>query len=112
MSLKSLFALPLAGAAALFLTGPVLASPPCHEPPRTHTLTIYNGTCVQQQTFVQCHGSWRNSNGRADYDVFCRDCPRSSWHCHGTYASARQAEEVACSLRSRGNQVEVRRHCH
>jgi len=82
--------------------------PPEPEEPRTHTLTIYNGDKVQQQTFVWRNGSWRTSG---HYDVFFRDGPRSPWRYYGTYRSPRRAEEAACSLRADGNLASVRHHC-
>jgi hypothetical protein len=84
---------------------------PCPEPTRTHTLTIYNGACVEQHKFVWRNGSWQNCGEVHNYDVFVRDCPRSPWHLQGTYCSSRRAEEVACSLRAHGNLTEVRPHC-
>jgi hypothetical protein len=85
--------------------------PPEPEQPRTHTLTIYNGDKVLQQTFVWCHGSWRTCGHCDEYVVLCRDCPSSPWRCSGTYPSARRAEEVACCLRANGNLASVRHHC-
>jgi hypothetical protein len=84
---------------------------PCPEPAKTHTLTIYNGACVEQHEFVWRNGSWQNRGQLHYYDVFVRDCPRSPWHLQGTYCSPRRAEEVACSLRAHGNLAEVRPHC-
>ena len=114
MSRKSVLALPLVGALMLLLTGSVLAEPPCQprpEQPRTHTMTIINGSHVMQRTFVLRNDSWRSCEDSQQYDVFVRDCPRSPWQLQGTYCSSRRAEEVACSLRNRGNQVSVRHHC-
>jgi hypothetical protein len=85
--------------------------PPEAAQPRTHTLTIYNGDKVLQQTFVRCHGSWRASVRFNEYVVFCRDCPRSPWRCYGTYHSPRRAEKVACRLRANGNLASVRHPC-
>jgi hypothetical protein len=81
------------------------------EQPRIHTLTIYNGCQVQQHTFVWCHGSWRTCRPCDEYVVYCRDCPRSPWRCHGRYHSPRCAEKAACCLRADGNQACVRHHC-
>jgi hypothetical protein len=127
MSCKSLLALALVGALVLSLTGsasaqpcpppvpgsppPVPGYPPAPEPPRTHTLTIYNGGQVMHRNFVLRHGSWRNCGALENYAVFCRDCPRSPWRYYGTYRSARCAEEVACSLRANGKLALVRHHC-
>ena len=114
MSFKSLLALPLVGALVLFLTGSVsaqAAAEPGPEQPKTHTMTIYNGSKVSQHTFVWENGSWRLCDHCDRYDVFCRDCPRSPWHFQGTYCSPRRAEEVACSLRANGNLASVRHHC-
>jgi hypothetical protein len=107
MSCKSLLALSLVGAGVLFLTGSASADP---EPNR-HTMTIFNGAHVVQQNFVEKNGSWQNCGEFKDYDVFCRDCPRSPWRYYGTYYSARRAEEAAYSLRAHGNLVSVRQHC-
>ena len=85
--------------------------PPEPTQPRTHTLTIYNGDKVLQQTFVWCHGSWRTCGHCNEYVVFCRDCPSSPWRCYGTYHSPRRAEEVACRLRANGTLTSVRHHC-
>ena len=104
MSCKSLLALSLVGAVVLFLTGSASANP---EPNR-HTMTIFNGAHVVQQNFVEKNGSWRNCGELKNYDVFFRDCPRSPWHFYGTYNSPRCAEEVACSLRAKGNLASVR----
>jgi hypothetical protein len=111
MSSRSLFALPLVGAVVLFVAGSALAEPPPvpeEEEPVTHTMTINNGTCVVEKTFVWENGSWRLCTDSDRYDVFCRDCPRSPWCCHGTYSPCR-AKEVACSLRACGNLACVRR---
>jgi hypothetical protein len=42
---------------------------PCHEPTRTHTMTIENGAHVERQTFVWRHGSWQS----------CGEFHTSSW---------------------------------
>jgi hypothetical protein len=85
---------------------------PCPEQPKTHTMTIYNGACVQRQNFVWRHGSWQSCGELHNFDVFVRDCPRSPWHLYGTYCSPRRAEEVACFLRAHGKLALVRPHCH
>ena len=102
MSRKSLLALSLVGAVVLFLTGSASAdryqlgagrAGPLPEPepePNRHTMTIFNGSHVVQQNFVEKNGSWRNSGEFKNYDVFFRDCPRSPWRCSGTYYSARR----------------------
>jgi hypothetical protein len=138
MSFKSLLALPLVFALGLLLTGSASANPcpsptpvcrpvyspaPVHPPvsprplpelepePNRHTMTIFNGSHVVQQNFVEKNGSWRNSGEFKDYDVFIRDCPRSPWRLYGTYYSAPRAEQAACSLRANGNLTSVRQHC-
>jgi hypothetical protein len=85
--------------------------PPEPEQPRTHTLTIYNGDKVLQQTFIWRNGSWRTCGDFDRYDVFFRDCPSSPWRCYGTYHSRRRAEKVACCLRANGNLASIRHHC-
>jgi hypothetical protein len=85
--------------------------PPKPEQPRKHTLTIYNGDQVLQQTFVQCHGAWKTCGHCNEYVVFCRDCPSSPWRCHGTYHCPRRAEKAACCLRDKGKLASVRHHC-
>jgi hypothetical protein len=90
--------------AALFLAGSVSAGPV------KHTMTISNGTHVEQQTFVLCHGSWRTVSD-ARCDVFFRDGAGSPWRRHCTCDSPGRAEQVACSLRARGCLVSVRPHC-
>jgi len=84
---------------------------PAPEQPKTYTMTIVNGTCVTRVTFVWRDGEWQRCEAGGEYDVFYRDCTRSSWQRYGTYNSPRGAEEVACSLRTRGNLASVRRHC-
>src|SRR5262249_34561502 len=114
MSRKSLLALPLVGALVLLLAGSVLADPPPPpgpEQPRTHTMTIYNGGHVLQQTFVWQDGSWRSCEDCHPCGVHFRDCPGSRRHCSGTSCSPRRAGEVACSPRARGNLAPVRQHC-
>jgi hypothetical protein len=62
--------------AALFLAGSVSAGT------KTHTMTIRNGSHVEQRTFVWCHGSWHTCR-EACCDVFgqwatvCHVPPRS-----------------------------------
>jgi hypothetical protein len=135
---KSLLALPLVGALALSVTGSALANPgpprapvcppacsavparpsvgpgelPKLEPPPTrHTLTIYNGACVERQNFVERDGSWRSCGEFKDYDVFFRDSPRVPWRYYGTYYSAQSAADAAGILRANGNLASVRPHC-
>jgi hypothetical protein len=87
--------------------------PPAPEPEhcRTHTLTIYNGAKVLQQTFVWRNDSWGTCRDSNRYDVFFRDGPCSPWRYYGTYCSPRRAEEAACSLRANGSLAWVRHHC-
>jgi hypothetical protein len=85
--------------------------PPEPKQPRTHTLTIYNGAKVLQQTFIWRNGSWQTCRDCEPCDVFVRDCPSSPWHCYGTYHSRRQAEKVACTLKANGNLTSIRPHC-
>ena len=94
----------LALVVALFLAGSVSAAT------KTHTLTINNGSHVEQHTFVYCHGSWQTAR-EAPCDVFVRDCSSSPWRLHCTCDSPRRAEQVACSLRAGGCLASVRRHC-
>jgi hypothetical protein len=69
-------------------------------------MTIYNGGCVQERTFIPvpppgvCRG----------YDVFTRDCTRSPWRLMGTYSSQRAAEDTARALWIRRVLAEVRPH--
>ncbi len=138
MSRMSLLALPLVGAVTLGLIasastyactalvlrgpgackpaaepapGPAHVAPPAPDPeqPKFHTLTIYNGDKVQQQTFVQQgNGSWKTCG---HFDVFLRDDPCSPWRYYGTYPSPRRAEQAACSLRANGKPALVRVRC-
>jgi hypothetical protein len=85
--------------------------PPEPDQPRCHTLTIYNGDHVLQQTFVWRDGSWRSCGDDNRYDVFFRDGPCSPWRYYGTYCSPRRAEKAACFLRASGNLTSVRQHC-
>jgi len=113
MSCKSLLVLPLVGTLALFLTGSVsaqAAAEPASEQLKMHTVTIYNGSKVSQRTFVWENGSWRSWDDCDHYDVFCRDCPQSPWHFHGSFNSPCRAEEAACSLRASGNLASVRHY--
>ncbi len=131
MSCKSLLALPLVGALVLSVTGSVLAHPcppacspvsacpsvcpgelPEPEPPPTrHTMTIFNGAHVEQQNFVERHGSWTSCREFRNYDVFFRDSPRVPWRYYGTYYSPRSAGEAAGILKANGNLASVRPHC-
>ncbi len=111
MSFKSLLALALVGALALLRAGSAEADPCPPGQPRLHTLTIYNGGQVIRQNFVLRDGPPRNCEALEAHDVFFRDCPRSPWRYHGTFRSARRAEEVACSLRANGKLALVRHHC-
>jgi hypothetical protein len=79
--------------------------PPAACQPLTHTMTIFNGAKVEQQSFVWRNGAWQTC------DVFVRDCPTSAWHLYGTYPSPRLAEQAAYSLRGWGKQAYVRQHC-
>jgi hypothetical protein len=77
----------------------------------THTLTINNGKCVVQRTYVKENGSWQNYEDVQKFDVFFRDCPRSAWRLYGTYVSPRDAEQAASAVRARGALASVRQHC-
>jgi hypothetical protein len=57
--------------------GELPAPLPCHEPTRTHTMTIYNGARVERQYFVWQHGSWQKSDAFHNYNVVGRDFTRS-----------------------------------
>src|SRR5262249_22951377 len=98
MPSKSILALPGLGAAVLVLlasvspgacSSPTLraapGSPPPQSPdvanplavpeadqPRTHTLTIYNGDHVMQQTFVRQNGLWRSCGVGKHHGAFFR----------------------------------------
>ncbi len=85
--------------------------PPAPVQPQIFTQTIYNGTHVQQQSFIWCDGSWQVYDACAPFDVFARDCPDAPWHRVGTYDSRGRAEDVACALRASGNLAVVRQHC-
>ena len=69
---------------------PIANLPPadCEQPP-THSMTIYNGPCVTQATFVWQNGEWRSFG--------------SGSPCRG--------EKVACPVRACGNKAPVQRHC-
>ncbi len=86
-------------------------APPEPGQPRTHTLTIYNGDQVQQQTFVWCHGSWRTCGEGDQSDVCFHHCPSSPYRCQGAYPSPRCDERVACSLRGNCNLASARHPC-
>jgi hypothetical protein len=115
MSRKVLFAVPLIGslvfaamrdtAAASSPAVPALAAPfavlaapacplaklppPKREQPLTHTMTIYNGPCVTQASFV-----WQNGQ----------------WHSCGNGSPCR-GERAACPMRACGNQAPVPGPC-
>jgi hypothetical protein len=90
--------------AALSLAGSVSAAP------TKHTMTITNGSHVEQHTFVLCHGTWRTGQD-SRCDVFVRDDAGSPWRLHCTCDSPRRAEQAACSLRAKGCLASVRPHC-
>ena len=90
--------------ATLFLAGSVSAGT------TTHTMTISNGSHVEQRTFVWCHGSWQ-TRPDARCDVFVRDGAGSPWRLHCTCDSTGRAEQVACSLRAKCCLASVRPHC-
>jgi hypothetical protein len=74
-------------------------------------MTIFNGAHVVQKNFVEKNGSWRSCGEFKIYDVFFRDCPSSPWRHHGTFHSARRAQEAACALRANGNLASIRPRC-
>jgi hypothetical protein len=89
MSYKMLFVVPLIGSlvfAAMQGTSAASAPP---VPALTHTMTIYNGPCETQATFVWQNGQWRSCDGGSP----CRP------------------EKAACPERTCDNQVPVERHC-
>ncbi len=90
------------------------------EPPeacrhRVHTLTIYNGTHVTQQTFVRRNAPWRICGDDNHRDACYRDGPCRPQRCrlrNGPCRSPRGAENPACCLRATGNRTSTRRPCH
>jgi hypothetical protein len=78
---------------------------------RTHTMTIYNGDQVQQQTFVWRHGSWRSYAGADHCDASFRDAPCSPQRYYGAYRSPCHPEKAACSVRANRNLTCARPHC-
>jgi hypothetical protein len=63
--------------------------PPECEQSLTHTMTIDNGPCETQATFVWLNGQWRSSGSGSP----CRP------------------EKAACPEKAYGNRAPVRRHC-
>jgi hypothetical protein len=85
--------------------------PPQEAPPYRHTLTIYNGPCVEQHNYTATDGPVRSAGPFTNYDVFFRDSAQVPWRLYGTYYSAWTAENAAGVLRANGNQATVRPHC-
>jgi hypothetical protein len=63
--------------------------PPEREQPLTHTMTIDNGPCETQATFVWQNGQWRSCDSGSP----CR------------------SEKAPCPERPCGNRARVERHC-
>jgi hypothetical protein len=77
MFCKSLRVLPLVSALGLCLTGSVAAgarTPPQGEAeqPRTHTVTINNGSRLVQRTFVWRNGAWQTCGSGSNWGVSVR----------------------------------------